>query len=83
MAPFQITTFLLTDGTVKISMMSSANTLTLSINVKMNPFKVVIDTVTYGANMANPPVANGPFDLLITCGPDNFKVYIDGQGSIQ
>ena len=55
-------------------MMSSTTPLNLQVTVSMSPFAVVIDSVTYGAKLTNPPVAFRPFDLLITCGMDNFQV---------
>ena len=60
-------------------MMSSTTPMNLQVTVSMNPFAVVIDSVTYGAKLTNPPVASRPFDLLITCGVDNFMVYADGE----
>lgn len=65
--------------TLKLFMSSGGNSLNLQLTVTMYPFKVVIDDVSYGAKMVNPPVGLRPFDLLITCGVDNFMVYADGE----
>ena len=57
-----------------LHMMSATSQLNLQVTVTMNPFTVVIDSVTYGSKLTNPPVPSRPFDLLITCGLDNFQV---------
>ena len=57
-------------------MMSSTTPLSLQVTVSMNPFAVVIDSVTYGAKLTNLLVAFRPFNLLITCGMDNFQVVL-------
>ena len=59
-----------------LRMMSSTTPLNLQVTVSMNPYAVVIDSVTYGAKLTNPPGASRPFDLLITCGMDNFQVVL-------
>ena len=65
--------------TLKLYMQSSGTEQVLQITMTMYPFKLVIDGVSYGSTMVNPPVGLRPFDLLITCGVDNFRVYADGE----
>ena len=58
---------------------SSLNPSNLVMTVSASPFNITIGTKIYGTSMTSTPSAVNPFDLLVTCGGDNFKVLVNGE----
>ena len=59
-------------------MESSLNPPAMSMTLSMNPFKLTVAGSDYGSTLASPPIINQPFDLLVTCDADNFKIFVNG-----
>lgn len=55
---------------------SSPGQLTFSFT--LNPFTIVSNFGTYSPTLDSPPSLNLPFDFLITCQTQTFKLYVDG-----
>jgi hypothetical protein len=66
-------------GTVTLKMESSLNPPLMTMTLSMSPFQVSIGSANYGSTLTSPPVANKPFDFLITCDVDNFKLFVNGE----
>lgn len=49
------------------------------ISFTSSPFTVVTNKGTYTPDLSNPPSLNVPFDFVISCETQTFKLYVDGQ----
>ena len=49
------------------------------IGFTSGPFTVVTNKGTYTPGLSNEPSMNVPFDFVISCEAQTFKLYVDGQ----
>lgn len=68
------------DGKIELTLVVGKNVPEpLTIKFTSSPFSVVTNKGTYTPTLSSIPSQNTPFDFLISCEAQTFKLFVDGQ----
>jgi len=71
---------ILSDGKIDLTLVVGMNAPEpLTITFTSSPFTVVTNKGTYTPTLNSVPSQNTPFDFLISCEAQTFKLFVDGQ----